>query len=607
MFGPHSVSHLTDADLLMLHDGELSIRAAREYRKHLEDCWACRYRAEELSATIFRFVECCDIVTARSAPPRNLAESLHRRLRAQAPQKSFRTRLGVLLKPRLLTCLVTVAALLYVSISDHLLPAAQATEILQNADRTEAESISKSQKSAIRQHLRISSSGKNLQCEFWRSAAGPETRSTCDGDAEFKILLESVYAVNSWDSNRPMSAATFLKWHARIQPMLTEYQRDDLRDLITIRHRVPPWSERHRPSAIREASITLTSRTLHSLEQSLRIRTGSGEREIRFREVSYEVIPYNQTPFAATPAPAVKPLGRGPRHLPAPINTQSVSPEDLENAEVQLRIALHQLHADTEMTPEISRQNGRIVLGMLVDTEELQRTIRSAASSVPLVDVQVWTPENAPATFRVAASSAQPGTGRIYRTSGTGLGDLTKCLSSPDAAMNYIDRTQRSIRRLMVPALALRRLLESYPASRYGAIPERSRVKLDAIALDYFTSIQEGSVRLRNELIPILRQCGFAKGGEPAAETTRHSGDTWQTAGSRLESDVRELEAAFNQLFATTESARAPIAGSSVGEKLVVLSNKLSSIDIEALRERAGTLPENLSVNKQPGETRSPE
>jgi hypothetical protein len=73
-----------------------------------------------------------------------------------------------------------------------------------------------------------------------------------------------------------------------------------------------------------------------------------------------------------------------------------------------------------------------------------------------------------------------------------------------------------------------------------------------------------------------------------------------------LERDVRELEAAFNQLFATRESARAPIAGSGVAERLVVLSNRLSSIDMEALRERSETLPENVYVNKQLGE-RSPE
>lgn len=593
----------------MLHDGELSIRAARNGRKHLESCWTCRYRAEELRSTVFSFVEFCDNAVAWNAPSQNFTNNFQRRLRQQADQKSGQPkralsiydRLSVFATPRALTTLATIACLLYVSLSSHLVPAAKATETLRNAKYQEMESVGKLPNSVVHQRLKLSSDGRDLHCELWRTASGGEARSTCDGDPQFNADLSKVYSANRWDHNRPMSPAVFLNWRTRANASIAEFHRDNARDVITIRYRMFPWVGHSTVGTIREASITLASRTLHSLEQSLRVWTEGGEREIRFRELSYDIVPYSRTPFAAVSAPEVKPAQQHKKPAPPlPVVVSSVSNDDLENAEVQLRSALHQLHADIEMTPEIVRQGGRIVLRMIVDNEQVQRAVVSAVSSIPLVDAEVWTPENAPQSFRLAVSADLEGTGRIYRTSATQLESLSKCLKSPEAAADYVEQVQRSIREVMVPALALRRLSERYPETRYGLVPAPSRITLDTVAVDYIRSLQESSAQLRKRLAPILTGCGFAEDGQALEVLNQQPARNWRAAAPQLERQIRELESAFNQLFTTRESMQAPLTVSEALERIAVLSNDLSNINPRAFQEnsKAGHST-NASAKKQ--------
>lgn len=48
--------HLSDHDLILAADGELSARRASQIRSHLDFCWSCRSRAAEFEATIGDFV-----------------------------------------------------------------------------------------------------------------------------------------------------------------------------------------------------------------------------------------------------------------------------------------------------------------------------------------------------------------------------------------------------------------------------------------------------------------------------------------------------------------------------------------------------------------------
>ena len=49
-------SHISDQDLMMAADGELSRRRNSKVRRHLAHCWTCRSRMKELEETITDFV-----------------------------------------------------------------------------------------------------------------------------------------------------------------------------------------------------------------------------------------------------------------------------------------------------------------------------------------------------------------------------------------------------------------------------------------------------------------------------------------------------------------------------------------------------------------------
>ena len=48
--------HLSDQELLMAVDGELSDHAAERVQSHLAACWACRARKQEIETTIGEFM-----------------------------------------------------------------------------------------------------------------------------------------------------------------------------------------------------------------------------------------------------------------------------------------------------------------------------------------------------------------------------------------------------------------------------------------------------------------------------------------------------------------------------------------------------------------------
>ena len=53
----HEESHLSDQDLVLAADGELSSKRSAEIREHLAACWSCRARMSQLERAITDFVE----------------------------------------------------------------------------------------------------------------------------------------------------------------------------------------------------------------------------------------------------------------------------------------------------------------------------------------------------------------------------------------------------------------------------------------------------------------------------------------------------------------------------------------------------------------------
>src|SRR5438552_4045732 len=61
--------HLSDEQLLLALDGELSPREAALVSVHLESCWSCRTRSEQIGEAIGDFVEYRHCLIKPSFPP----------------------------------------------------------------------------------------------------------------------------------------------------------------------------------------------------------------------------------------------------------------------------------------------------------------------------------------------------------------------------------------------------------------------------------------------------------------------------------------------------------------------------------------------------------
>src|SRR5271154_2266057 len=88
-----SNSHLTDQDLLLLADGELSSARAAQVRGHLTACWGCRARMAEVETTVTNFArahrQSLDPQLPPIAGPRALLKARLAEMAAQSRAKSW--------------------------------------------------------------------------------------------------------------------------------------------------------------------------------------------------------------------------------------------------------------------------------------------------------------------------------------------------------------------------------------------------------------------------------------------------------------------------------------------------------------------------------------
>jgi hypothetical protein len=113
---PHlSIGHISDEELVRSGDGELSPQRAREVGSHLEACWDCRARMEEIQAAITGFVRAHHAEFDPQLPPvagprallRARLTELDSKLRTHWWQRAFQ--FGYTVPAVAIVCLVAMA------------------------------------------------------------------------------------------------------------------------------------------------------------------------------------------------------------------------------------------------------------------------------------------------------------------------------------------------------------------------------------------------------------------------------------------------------------------------------------------------------------------
>ena len=83
---PHHDSHISDRDILLASDGELSSRRLAQVRAHLTSCWACRTRMKDVEDAIADFVHAHQGSLNPQLPPSEGPRALLRARLAEAAE-----------------------------------------------------------------------------------------------------------------------------------------------------------------------------------------------------------------------------------------------------------------------------------------------------------------------------------------------------------------------------------------------------------------------------------------------------------------------------------------------------------------------------------------
>jgi RNA polymerase sigma factor (sigma-70 family) len=161
--------------------------------------------------------------------------------------------------------------------------------------------------------------------------------------------------------------------------------------------------------ATRTAMLTMDKATFHPTEETIFF----DQHEFRFTETSFETVPTAKSPFSESEtkeirrdvAPDRARLTSAPEALPAGPTT-----EQLEDSEVAVRRALHDLDLDLTRTLTIRRQIDGIELAGVVESRAQRDQLSMALSAVPYVRLSVSLPEDVSPAATASALSATPST-----------------------------------------------------------------------------------------------------------------------------------------------------------------------------------------------------
>lgn len=398
-----SRKHVTDGELLAFMDGEARIGQARTIRIHLEACWSCRRRYEQIQTTIFEFMDYRKQLTARYMPP---PSSGRVQFLAMLDNERARTRPSwcarilnrlrswvFVMHPALSACLIVVGVAVTLLVSLRNPTTVSAGELLKKAEAAETHFNDNRRHILVSQRIRLSSPTSNFECMLYRDSEGrrhPRSSVLNRADSEVKRRLE----VAGIDGQQPISATSFQRWHDG----LSEKQDTVSEDNTSVTLQTSSTS-----STITQASLTVRKIDFHPTRRRIVFRDFGA---IEISELAYDVSDWSEgaaaSLFEPDPAPlpvtaALPKLVGPPPALPLPI--------DLDEAELRALLALNDANADSGEQIVIRQSQSSIQVTGIVETKRRKHELEEALQGLPLVNTRLQSLEEG--SQRLAATSSR--------------------------------------------------------------------------------------------------------------------------------------------------------------------------------------------------------
>lgn len=263
-------------------------------------------------------------------------------------------------------------------------PRISARTLLNRAEQSDVAVAKPGIPGVIYQKVRFTSAGHSFERAIYRDPENkrkPRHHQLNPDDQKIKDRLD-LAGVN-WDE--PLSAANYSAWHDGL-PVRHDAVTRTGKNLLTL------TTSTGSNGPVVQESLTVRESDFHPIERTVELR---GEGTVEIAELNYDVMPWgavNQDWFeplsgrAVTDAPGILPALAV--HVP-----RVLSNLELDEAELEARIALNQLHADAGEPIHVGRSSSGIEVKGVVDTDVRKQQLVSRLSQLPHVQSSILSVE----------------------------------------------------------------------------------------------------------------------------------------------------------------------------------------------------------------------
>jgi hypothetical protein len=531
-------NHLTDEQLLMLVDGELSPKEAANARGHLETCWSCRAELEKIEETISTFVEFRKKVQIPLSPlPPNNWTNFNRKLNEikreeTKPQRNwfnianlspFQLRLGIAS-----IAVIVITALLFQLVT---VEKVSASELLDKSAKLHNEKVNSTSQPVIYQKLKVrAGNSKIMDWEVWNDAKNLRTKQTIGGEqpkesTDVLQKLSEILRKNRMNPQTPLSPDSFKSWHSSLTDKTDEIIENDIITLKTINHQF------NFDGQISEAVLNLRRTDYHPVSQTLKVRTANGETTFEISEINFEVVSLNtlkadffdesptsteivkieKTTPSSSPedsaSPEISPSPNEEKSLETSENKTLTSPkiEATTDLEVEVLRLLSNAGADLGEEITVKRESGLLFVRGLVETNGRKKEILNALQSVrqnPAVKIEIETVAEAVAKNKNQKSNKPTKVDELETKTlnSPAQNDLVEHFGNEAEAKRFASNIVSRSSQAMSHVYALRRLAKQFSAAELKNLSPEARTKWLNLIASHARSFKSLSESLSAEL-----------------------------------------------------------------------------------------------------------
>ena len=487
--------HPGDDQLLLALERELSPGETAEVERHIEACWDCRARYDEMHRGILTFAEYREelYLPAIQSPPRGFRQF------PSLLKKASSDGLGAGLLDRVQTSLKVFLSFTWISVQAKWVTATAAimtavvlwTQVFNPATLTASELLTKAAQSQnsgtlhreVRQKVRVKTAKSEIVRQFQWETGGPIPSAKWGADPE------------NWTA--ALTAEGFAQWHDSLSGPKDKVKKSAGR-----------WTMETTAAAgpIKEASIVIRDGDFHPTEQHILF---SDDRTLDVEELSFEMV----DPVPASEITAARPTVHPPVS-PGGLQSQDATvppPVNLDEAELELRYALFTQHWDYDEDLQITRAANEVVVSGTASSTDLAQRMQAALVGYPGVRLAISTPGSVP-------SGSAPATAKST-ASGSSIpllkDRLDGAFASVDARRDFVDNCLAASDAALSHAWALKGLVERYTDADRRALKPESQIKLNEMFRGHIEQLSAANVRL-DGLLDLLAPSRPSRAAIPA-------------------------------------------------------------------------------------------